>query len=134
MKRAVSFAEPQPLAAINITPLIDVMLVLLIMLIITIPTATHKLPIELPNGPPGRASLEPQRLDIAASGALRWNGRAIGDAALPGLLKSLADRDGVLYLKTDETTRYERFNSVLNLVKRAGVTNLGFVGNEGMRF
>lgn len=134
MKRAISFAEPQPLAAINITPLIDVMLVLLIMMIITIPTATHKLPVELPNGPPGSAPIEPHRLDITASGALHWNGRTIGDGELPALLKSTAAADGMLLLKTDEAARYERFNAVLNGIKRAGVTKLGFVGNERMRY
>lgn len=135
MKRAVPYAEPQPLAAINITPLIDVMLVLLIMMILTIPIATHKLPIELPNDPPsGEAVTTPRRLDIAASGALRWDGRAVSDAELPALLKSTVDADGVLHLKTDAAARYERFNSVLAVVKRAGVTRLGFVGNEAMRY
>lgn len=135
MKRTVPLAEPQPLAAINITPLIDVMLVLLIMMILTIPIASHKLPVELPNGAATGAPLEPpHRLDIAASGALSWDGRAISDAQLPVLLKSAADSGGVLHLKTDEAARYERFNSVLNVVKRAGVTKLGFVGNEAMRY
>ena len=135
MKRAVSLAEPQPLAAINITPLIDVMLVLLIMMILTIPIATHKLPIELPNGvPDGQQREPPHRLDIAASGGLRWDGRAIADAQLPTLLQRAVDNGGVLHLKTDEAARYERFNSVLAVVKRSGVTKLGFIGNETMRY
>ncbi|MCP3729711.1 biopolymer transporter ExbD [Sphingomonas sp. MG17] len=135
MKRAVILAEPQPLAAINITPLIDVLLVLLIMMILTIPIASHKLPVELPSGPPTGTRLEvPHRLEIAASGALLWDGRAIGDAELPVLLKSTVDAGGVLHLKTDEAARYERFNSVLAVVKRAGVSRLGFVGNEAMRY
>jgi biopolymer transport protein ExbD len=135
MKRAVSPAEPQPLAAINITPLIDVLLVLLIMMILTIPIASHKLPVELPNGPATAERPElPHRLDIAASGALSWDGRAVADAELPALLKSAVDGGGVLHLKTDQAARYERFNSVLALVKRAGVTRLGFVGNEAMRY
>lgn len=135
MKRAVAHVEPQPLAAINITPLIDVLLVLLIMMILTIPIASHKLPIDLPNGPPDGAPSEmTHRLDIAASGALSWDGQPIADAKLGALLKPTADQDGVLHLRTDAEARYERFNSVLAVVKRAGVTRLGFVGNEAMRY
>jgi biopolymer transport protein ExbD len=135
MKRAVSLAEPQPLAAINITPLIDVMLVLLIMMILTIPIATHKLPIDLPvAGDADQQRDPPHRLDIAASGRLSWDGRAIADAQLPKLLQSAVDNGGVLHLKTDEAARYERFNSVLVVVKRSGVTKLGFIGNEAMRY
>lgn len=135
MKRAVALAEPQPLAAINITPLIDVMLVLLIMMILTIPIASHKLPIDLPNGATTAERLDPpHRLDIAASGALSWDGRTIADTQLPALLQSAVDAGGVLHLKTDEAARYERFNAVLAVVKRAGVTKLGFIGNETMRY
>lgn len=134
MRRSVALSEPQPFSAINTTPLIDVMLVLLIMMIITIPAGTHKLPIELPQGPPGPMLDAPHRLDIAANGALAWDGRAIADADLPALLTSIAAVDGVLHFKAHEAARYERFASVLTTVKRAGVTRLGFVGNEGMAF
>lgn len=132
MRRFTASPQPEPFSAINTTPLIDVMLVLLIMMIITIPVSTHKLPVELPQGPPGQAVETPHRLDIAASGALRWDGRAIADAELPALLASTVRAGGVLHLSTDEAARYERFAGILTTVKRAGVTRLGFVGNERM--
>lgn len=134
MRRSVALSgpEPEPFSAINTTPLIDVMLVLLIMMIITIPAGTHKLPVELPQGRPGQEQTVPHRLDIAASGALTWDGRAIADAELPALLGSTEAANGVLHLRTDEAARYERFAGILTTVKRAGVTRLGFVGNERM--
>ncbi|WP_423606927.1 ExbD/TolR family protein [Sphingomonas sp. MS122] len=134
MRRFTAPPQPEPFSAINTTPLIDVMLVLLIMLIITIPAATHKLPVELPQGPSGPVLDTPHRLDIAANGALAWDGRAIADAELPALLASIVAADGVLHFKADEAARYERFANVLATVKRAGVTRLGFVGNERMAF
>jgi biopolymer transport protein ExbD len=134
MRRFTASPQPEPFSAINTTPLIDVMLVLLIMMIITIPAATHKLPVELPQGRPGPVLDTPHRLDIAANGALAWDGRAIADAELPALLASIVATGGVLHFKADEAARYERFAKVLATVKRAGVTRLGFVGNERMAF
>ncbi|MBX3595879.1 MAG: biopolymer transporter ExbD [Sphingomonas sp.] len=134
MPGAVAVKEAEPLAAINITPLIDVMLVLLIMMILTIPIATHKLPIDLPNGQPAPLTgAMPHRLDIARNGALAWDGRAITDRELPTLLAASVRDSAVLHLKTDPAASYRRFNAVLAVVKRAGVTRLGFIGNERMR-
>ena len=134
MRRSIAYREPEPISALNTTPLIDVLLVLLIMLIVTIPGATHKLPVDLPAGPPKTTPELPHRLDIAASGNLAWDGRAISDAELPALLAATAAESGVLQFRADEAARYERFATVLNTVKRAGVTRLGFVGNERMAF
>lgn len=134
MRRSIAYREPEPISALNTTPLIDVLLVLLIMLIVTIPAATHKLPVDLPSGPPKTALDLPHRLDITASGVLAWDGRPIADAELPALLASVVAANGELQFKPDEAARYERFSGVLNTVKRAGVTRLGFVGNERMRF
>lgn len=128
-----SVAQPEPISALNTTPLIDVLLVLLIMLIVTIPAATNKLPVDLQSGPPKTTPDLPHRLDIAASGALAWDGRAITDAELTALLATTVATSGTLQFRADEAARYERFASVLATVKRAGVTRLGFVGNEAMR-
>lgn len=133
MPRAIPFRQPEPLSEMNVTPFIDVMLVLLIMMILTIPMQTHKLPIDLPAGPGPVRDTTPHKLTIDAGGALYWDGRAIGDAALPGLLAAVARDDRDLHLQTDPETRYERFNGVLTTVKLAGITRLGFVGNERMR-
>lgn len=134
MRRSIAYREPEPISALNTTPLIDVLLVLLIMLIVTIPAATHKLPVDLPNGPPSGEVVMPHRLDISASGGLAWGGRTISDAELPALLASTVAANGELHFKADEAARYERFAKVLTTVKRAGVTRLGFVGNERMAF
>ncbi len=135
MAQSVVARNPEPLSAINITPLIDVMLVLLIMMILTIPIASHKIPIDLPNQAPVTPSPEtPHRLEIAETGALSWDGRAIRDAELAALLASSVREGGVLHLKTDPGTSYRRFNLVLADVKRAGVTRLGFIGHEQMAF
>ena len=121
----------EPMSAINITPMIDVMLVLIVMLILTIPLKTHKVPIELP-GPAGEASVDtPHRLEIGATGALSWDGRAIADAELPALLGSVTQGSGgVLHMRTDPGARYARFDAVLATVKRANVTKLAFVGDS----
>src|ERR1700754_2142845 len=72
----------QPIAAINTTPLIDMMLVLLIMFIVAIPLSTHKVPLDLPNGPATADSRPIHRLDIGATGSLAWDGRPVSLAQL----------------------------------------------------
>ena len=125
-------ADPQfqPMSDINITPMIDVMLVLIVMLILTIPLKNHKVAVELPQAGPPSASLVPHRLEIAATGGLSWDGRAIGDAELPVLLGTVSrDTGQILHMRTDPAARYERFDAVLATVKRANVTKLGFIGD-----
>jgi biopolymer transport protein ExbD len=125
-------ADPHPIAAINITPLIDVLLVLLVMMIITLPATTHEIPVNLPQpGPDQQLPQKLHRLDIAPSGALTLDGAAVAEAALGKRLSAItADRQATLTLNPDATVRYEVFDRVLAVIKRAGVTRLGFVGNE----
>lgn len=126
-------ADFQPMASINITPLIDVMLVLLIMLILTIPTMTHKVTIDLPTAQPAAATPPEKmhRLDIAANGALTLDGVAADEASLSARLASVvADRQALLTINADAQSRYETFDRVLATIKRAGVTRLGFAGNN----
>ena len=124
-------SEPQPFSTMNTTPLIDVLLVLLIMFIITIPVQTHKVAIDLPqSGPTPGVPPVVHRLNLAANGGLGFDGAAISDAALPGALAAMRrDPDALLLMNTDGEARYERFDVALAMVKRAGVTRLGFVGN-----
>ncbi|WP_404336386.1 ExbD/TolR family protein [Sphingomonas sp. MMS12-HWE2-04] len=131
MVRTAPVAEPIPFHAINVTPFIDVMLVLLIVMILSVPVATHKVPIDLPQ-PGGETVAErPHQLAIDAGGALFWDGAPLRDAALPGALATLQrDPEAVLHLRTDPEARYERFDNVLAVVKRAGVKRLGFEGNQ----
>ena len=122
-----------PIATINTTPLVDVMLVLLIMFIMIIPVVSHKVPIDLPGGPPPPGVPPPiHRLDIDAAGALRWDGAAIPPASLPARLRAFAADPArpVLHLDTDGEARYERVDQVLAQIRRAGVTRMGFVNNH----
>ncbi|MEO5494942.1 MAG: biopolymer transporter ExbD [Sphingomonas sp.] len=126
-------AQFQPMSALNITPLIDVLQVLLVMLILTIPMATHKVSIDLPSvGKPAPTPPEKMhRLDIAASGSLVLDGAAVDEASLPARLAPLvADSQSLLTINADAASRYETFDHVLATIKRAGVTRLGFAGNE----
>jgi biopolymer transport protein ExbD len=126
-------AEPATISEINTTPLIDVMLVLLIMFIITIPVATHKVPLDLPR--PSSTPLLPRpfhQLDIAANGGLSWNGVALPDRQLQLRLLQLAADPGLpeLRLNAASEARFERIDQVLAQIRLAGVERLGFIGNE----
>ncbi|MBW8841317.1 MAG: biopolymer transporter ExbD [Sphingomonadales bacterium] len=125
-------AHSQPIDEMNITPLIDVLLVLLIMMSLILPVATHKVAVDLPSGPGKTVSPDKMhRLEIAASGALSLDGAAIAESALPDqLVATMADKDATLTIRADPAARYETFDRVLATVKRAGVTRLGFVGND----
>jgi biopolymer transport protein ExbD len=134
MARIVSPPQSEfvPIAAINTTPLIDMMLVILIMLIVSIPMTTHKVPLDLPRSAPVPRVPPIHRLAIQPSGALSWDGQALAVAALPARLAAFqADpAEPVLELLPDGEARYERVDQVLAEIRRAGVTRLGFVGNE----
>lgn len=125
-----AFADDAPLKELNTTPLIDVMLVLLIMFIITIPVSTHQVPMDLPQGVAGSEEPIVGRLDIGAAGNVSIDGRPVADAQLAAQLRAIAAADSELHLRADAETRYERFDQVLAAVKRAGITRMGMVGNE----
>ena len=124
----------RPMGDLNTTPLIDVMLVLLIMFIVTIPVQTHAVELDLPGGPPPEATLEPLRnvLLVDAEGQAYWNAEPVSDEALRDILDAAAivARDAELHFKPDEATRYERVDELLVMIRRSGVAKLGFVGNE----
>ena len=120
--------DAEPLGTINVTPLIDVLLVLLIMLILTIPMATHSVPLESPReGAPG-PRLPEHRLALTAAGQVMLDGAPISDAALPATLARL--RRDVLIIDADPAARYGRFDTVLAIVRRSGISELGFLNNE----
>lgn len=121
-----------PIAAINTTPLIDMMLVLLIMFIMAIPLSTHKVPLDIPPGIGPADSRPVHRLDIDAAGRALWNGRAVSDAELRARLAAAAadPADPAVHFNPDSEARYERVDRILADVRRAGITRLGLVGSQ----
>src|SRR5688572_7763341 len=120
--RPIVVGEPGPM--INTTPLIDLMLVLLVMLMLSIPVSTHKMPIDLPPPPPVSPQGPPppvHRLDIDAAGRLAWDGRPIADAELaPRLAGMVADpARPVPHFAADGETRYQRVDEALAKVVAA---------------
>ena len=116
---------------INMTPLIDVMLVLLIIFIITVPVMQHSVQIDLP-----RASSQPQdarpetvRLTVDAQGAYYWNEVRIEDRDLPRMLKEAAARNPQLelHIRGDRAVRYERVAQAMSAAQQAGVRKIGFI-------
>ena len=132
-KRAAAFAAPEqvPMSELNTTPLIDVMLVLLIMFIITIPIGTHKVPMDLPQGSSALSEPIVHRLDLDAAGRISFDGVATADGDLRERLAAIAaEPESELQLRAEAETPYDRFDRVLAAVKRAEITRLGLVGNE----
>jgi biopolymer transport protein ExbD len=123
----------EPIAEVNTTPLIDVMLVLLIMFIITIPIATHGVKLDLPSGPlPAGAEPETHVLQLDAGGRLSFDGAPVAEADLRGRLQAMdsANPLATLHFRTEGQARYEDFDRVLAVVRGAGIDRLGFVGNH----
>ncbi len=126
--------EPEVIMDINTTPLIDVMLVLIIMLIITIPVQLHAVNLNMPQASaPPLVKPEVITLDIEAGGTLLWNGETLPNrAALEAKLKAAATQPDQpeLHLRANRAVEYGVVAMVLASAQRLGVTKLGMVGNE----
>ncbi len=127
--------DDEPLVDINTTPLIDVMLVLLIMLIITIPIQTHAVKMNMPvatTPPPAQPRL-PVRIDIDFDGTIGWNGEVVADRAeLEARLSRIAaeaDQQEV-HVRPNKLVTYKHVAAVMASAQRLGVTKIGLVGNE----
>ena len=116
---------------INMTPLVDVMLVLLIIFIITVPVMKHSVNIDLP-----RASSEPQdvkpqtiRLSVDAQGQYWWNESRVEDGALPALLQAEAAKNPQpeLHIRGDKEVRYERVAQAMAAAQQSGLRKIGFI-------
>ncbi|MDP5278074.1 biopolymer transporter ExbD [Sphingomonas sp. DG1-23] len=130
--------DGEPMMEMNTTPLIDVMLVLLIMFIITIPIQTHAVKVDLPQNSNNPAPVvEPQKnkLYIDANNNVFWNSVQIDDLTLRQYLDASLQQDPEpeLHFQPDPNARYDVVDRVLAIVKRANVSKLGFVGNEQYR-
>ena len=135
MQTTGSNKEGEPMMEMNTTPLIDVMLVLLIMLIVTIPPQTHAVKLDLPqntNSPPPPVEPTKNKLVITAGGAVLWNGTPVTLTQLRQYLDVSQQMNPVpeLHLQPEPNARYELVDEVLAVTKRAKVTKMGFVGNE----
>jgi biopolymer transport protein ExbD len=120
---------------INTTPLIDVMLVLLIMLIITIPIQTHAVKMNMPIGNPPPQVKQPTiiKLDVDFDGTVYWNGQALPDRpTLESKLNDIANQPDQpeVHLRPNKLVKYEHVAAVLASAQRLGVTKIGMVGNE----
>ena len=129
-------ASGEPMMDINVTPLIDVMLVLLIMFIITIPIQTHAVKLDLPVNQPNQVPppIEPVKnvVGINAQNQILWNGTPVTDQQLRQYLDITQQMNPIpeLHLQPDATARYEVVDNVLAITKKAHVQKMGFVGNE----
>jgi biopolymer transport protein ExbD len=123
--------DGRAMAEINMTPLVDVMLVLLIIFMVTAPLFTHAVRIDLPRArsTPSADTLEVVILSVDAGGVLRWNDDVVDDAAFTQRLAQAAARDPQpdMQLRVDRATRYETVTRLLSALQRAGLTRLGLV-------
>jgi biopolymer transport protein ExbD len=136
MAMAMAAAEGEPMMDINTTPLIDVMLVLLIMFIITIPIQTHAVKLDLPQDQPNQQPppVDPvkNKVVITPQGQVLWNGAPIDLGTLRQYLDLTQQMNPIpeLHLQPDPNARYELVDQVLAVTKHAHVEKMGFVGNE----
>jgi biopolymer transport protein ExbD len=127
--------DPEVMIDINTTPLIDVMLVLLVMLIITIPIQLHSVNLNLPTGNPPPPLVKPEivKIDIDGGGVTYWNGEVVPDrAALEDKLRTAAAQpvQPELHLRPDKAAKYDIVAAVMVSSQRLGLTRIGIVGSE----
>ncbi|MCK0511759.1 ExbD/TolR family protein [Aromatoleum buckelii] len=120
-----------PMSEINMVPLIDVMLVLLIVFMITAPLLTHAVKIDLPNAASAAANEKPETVTLAIdeAGTLYWNDHRISDAELQARFAEAAANpvQPELHLRADRETRYQKLAEVMSAARLAGIQKMGFV-------
>ena len=127
--------EADVTTSINTTPLIDVLLVLLVMLIITIPIQLHSVNVEMPAGPPPANAPEPLfvKLEIGPSNRMRWDGEPVADRAALEARLHLAARLPVppeIHIRADRAASYDSVAAVLTAAQNQGLPKVGLVGLE----
>ena len=127
--------DPDVMIDINTTPLIDVMLVLLVMLIITIPKANHSVNLNMPVGNPPPPLVKPEvlKIDIDNASRIYWNGELVADRpALEEKFQAAAAQavQPELHLRPDKAAKYEQVALVLASAQRLGLTKIGIIGSE----
>ena len=121
-----------PMSEINVTPLVDVMLVLLIIFMITAPLMTHRIRIDLPQANPNvQETNPPEPIDLAvrATGDLFWNDEPVTEAILQAQLRVAAQKNPQpeLQIRADKTTEYQKIATVMADAKAAGMVKIGFI-------
>jgi biopolymer transport protein ExbD len=124
--------DDAPISTINTTPLVDVMLVLLIIFLITIPVIAKTVKVSLPKAANIATQTKPENITIAvdANGVVYWNNAAVSDQAqLLELIKveAVKDPQPEIHIRGDSNARYEDVGRVLNAVQRGGVVKVGFI-------
>jgi len=126
--------ENEPMMDINMTPLIDVMLVLLIMFIITIPVMTHAVKLDMPRATNAPSTAQPVviNLEIDFDGTVLWNGTPVDIEALEGYFRREAavEPQPELHIRPSKRAKYDVVARVLASAQRNGMRKIGFVGNE----
>ncbi len=116
---------------INMTPFVDVMLVLLIIFIITVPVMKHAVNVDLPRASSEREQIKPEtvRLSVQADGTYYWNEAKVSDEALSALLQAEAAKNPQpdLHIRGDKAVRYERVAQALAAAQQAGLRKIGFI-------
>ena len=119
------------MSEINMTPLVDVMLVLLIVFIITIPVMKHAVNVDLPRATNQPEDVKPEtvRLSVSADGKYYWNENKVTDEAMAAMLKEEGAKDPQpeLHIRGDKDVRYERVAQAMAAAQQAGVRKIGFV-------
>ena len=127
--------EPEVMMEINTTPLIDVMLVLLIMLIITIPAQLHSVNLDMPVSSPPTKKIDPVvvKIDVDANSVINWNGRPLGgraDLELKLTEAAATQPQPELHIRSHAKAKYEAVALVMASAQRLGLNKLGIVGSE----
>jgi biopolymer transport protein ExbD len=127
--------DAEVMVDINTTPLIDVMLVLLIMLIITIPIQTHAVKLNMPIGKPPQSTVQPQvvTIDIDFDGTIIWNGETLsGRPQLENYMRAAAAQQDQpeIHLRPNKLVKYRNVAMVLASAQRLGLTKVGIIGHE----
>ncbi len=127
-------ADPEPMMEVNMTPLIDVMLVLIIMFIVTIPVQNHAVNLNMPTGNPPPVEKPPPVVDILIDfdGTIYWDNVVIDQAALEAKFAGIAAQKDQpeVHLRPNKLAKYKSVAAVMAAAQRLGVTKIGMVGNE----
>ena len=119
------------LAEINMIPLIDVMLVLLVIFIVTAPLLTHAVKVDLPKASSTANLTKPEHIQVAidAAGQVFWNGQPVDAAALASALQTAGARvpQPELHLRAERSTRYEKVAELMSSASLVGISRIGFV-------